>query len=318
MIGDDETQRHDGSEIMRAEESVLAEGEDGLEPLGIRRWKLQKVLYEAALDAGIQIHFNKKITHVREVQSAKEETGTDGGSGANKAVEVQFADGTSIRTRLLLAADGSKSPTRSAVIAAEAAAEKEGGSGESNPSSEDDPASNNGSSSKKKPTTRKSKLTYTGTTCLYGTAPVGRDDRGLCLPTSETTKCHGAFFPVGEGEQCFQFHFPTPAEKKKKRDKNSECGGSSSSGGWTALLKSVGRDECRELADQLKVDGWHDKYLQPLYHADSALKVPFALLQPPLETFVYLNNRVVLLGDAAHPAVPYLGEFSSRCVGSVL
>jgi hypothetical protein len=31
--------------------------------------------------------------------------------------------------------------------------------------------------------------------------------------------------------------------------------------------------------------------LKPLYHAEQAMKVPFALLRPPLERFVY-NNKL--------------------------
>jgi 2-polyprenyl-6-methoxyphenol hydroxylase-like FAD-dependent oxidoreductase len=61
-------ERHDGTEIMTAQEEVLARGDEQppLESLGIRRWRLQKCLYEAAKAQGIPIHFEKETVNVEE------------------------------------------------------------------------------------------------------------------------------------------------------------------------------------------------------------------------------------------------------------
>jgi salicylate hydroxylase len=221
--------------------------DDDLQPLGIRRWRLQKVLFEAVLAKGIPVHFNKKVCGV-----------TTASPGGEEITTVHFCDGKSLTAQLLLAADGANSLIRSAVAGHLAT------------------------------------LKYTGTTCLYGCATVAREARGICFPSSETTKCHGCFYPVSANEQCFQFHIPTPPKSKEE-------------GGWGTLFGSVGEEECRKLAERLQKDGWDAKYLQPLYHAKKAIKVPFALLEPHLQSFVF-NRRIVLVGDSAHPPVPYLGQ----------
>ena len=213
--------------------------------MGIRRWKLQKVLFDAVQAKGIPIHFDKKVCGITTNKS-------------NNLVTLEFSDGTTRTAELVLASDGAKSPIRNLVAG------------------------------------HLSKLTYTGTTCLYGCASVPRKCRGICFPSSETTKCHACFYPVSPEDQCFQFHMPTPPN-------------SSDEGGWGTLLGTVGEEECRKLAVRLQKDGWDEEYLKPLQHAKKAIKVPFALLEPHLESFVY-RKRIVLVGDSAHPPVPYLGQ----------
>ncbi len=253
-------QRHDGTEIATANEDKLfapedqAEDAEDLQPIGLRRWKLQKILFEAVIDAGIQVHFNKRL------ESLEQTGGSDG-----SLVRLQFTDGTVRKTRLLLAADGSKSQVRTLV--------SEG----------------------------KYKLTYTGTTCLMGTATVARQVRGLCLPSSDTTKCHGAFYPTGEHEQCFQFHFPTALNEGTKSGTNDPKDFS-----WGGLTHAVEQEECNTLADQLVEDGWDEKFIQPLRHVDKALKIGFSTLEPHLSSYVF--GHVALVGDSAHPPVPYLGQ----------
>lgn len=57
----------------------------------------------------------------------------------------------------------------------------------------------------------------------------------------------------------------------------------------------------------LKKDGWHQKNIEPLSHISHAVRVGFALMNPRLKQWVYgKNKRVVLVGDAAHPPVPYM------------
>lgn len=237
-------ERHDGTEVAVAEEKVLAGGDDDLKSIGIRRWKLQKVLFNAVQDAGIRIHFGKRLRDVKHV---------------NDEVNLQFEDGTSRTCKLLLAADGAHSRVRRFVTGINC------------------------------------NLKYSGTQCLMGTASVAREERGLCLPSSQTSKCHGAFYPVTATEQCFQFHFPVCEEDAK-----------ASYGAWGGLTEHVGKEECEALAEKLIKEGWNKKYLEPLYHMNKALKIGFQTLEPTLETFVH--GQVALVGDAAHPPVPYLGQ----------
>ena len=219
-----------------------------LQPIGIRRWRLQKILFEAAVEEGIQIHFGKRLESIKEL--------------TDDTIHMRFEDGSTKVTKLLLAADGAKSKIRSIV------------------------------------TQGKCTLKYTGTTCLMGTAsthrPVGG---GLALPSSPTTRCHGAFYPTGPSEQCFQFHFPVSLDNIQPQ----------SMGGWGGMTHLMSSDECEDLAKQLEDEGWDkEQFLRPLQNVEKALKIGLTTLDPPLRKFTF--HRVILVGDAAHPPVPYLGQ----------
>ena len=237
--------RHDGTEIAVADEKVLAEGEEDLQTVGIRRWKLQKVLFQAVQDAGITVHFDKRLKGIKKVDDL---------------MTLKFEDGSTRLTKLLLGADGSRSQVRKLIDK------------------------------------KKCEMKYSGVTCLMGTSTVPRETKGICLPSSQTTKCHGAFYPTGETEQCFQFHFPMCLEEAQP-----------ALGSWGTLTEMVGQEECDKLATRLKEEGWDEKFITPLHHVDKALKVAFCTLEPHLDSFVY-NGRIALVGDAAHPPVPYLGQ----------
>ena len=96
-------ERHDGTEVMSAEEEVLCRGEDELESLGIRRWRLQKILFETAKKQGIDIFFGKECVNVH--------------SKPDGIVEIQFEDGTRRLTQVLFGADGAKSKVRQVATA---------------------------------------------------------------------------------------------------------------------------------------------------------------------------------------------------------
>ena len=239
-------ERHDGSVVMTSEEAVLSRGDDQLETIGIRRWRLQQVLFEAVQTRGIPVYFGKETVGVQ--------------TRPDKTVEIKFADGSNRVTQILFGADGSKSTVREAVA---------------------------GSSYK---------LEYTGVTSLMGiAADCPKDRRGISFPRSNTSQCHAAFFPTGPSEQCFQFHFPIRGELTDQ-------------GSWGNLSKEISRNQCKILSKQLRKDGWHERYLQPLENVTKAVKIGFCLLQPRLEKWVYGNSRIVLLGDAAHPPLPYTGQ----------
>ena len=88
--------RHDGTEVACAAEAALTDDAE-LQSIGIRRWKFQKALCDAAAAAGIVIKFSKRTELV-------EPRGD--GSGY---VDVRFADGTARTARLVIGADGVKS-----------------------------------------------------------------------------------------------------------------------------------------------------------------------------------------------------------------
>ena len=238
-------ERHDGTEVAVAEEDVLCNQEDEIQSIGIRRWKLQKVLYDAVMEAGIPIYFGKQIKRVHQQD--------DG------LVQLEFQDDTSsssCKCQVLFAADGSKSTIRQQLVT-------------------------------------DSKLEYTGVTCIMGMAENNPSDRGICFPSALTTKCHGCFFPTSESQQCFQMHFPVSTN-------------AADPGNWGTLSEKVGKEECYRLSQQMQQDGWDDKYIAPLHQVTHAVRIGFCSLQPHLQKWTFGN--IVLVGDAAHPPVPYTGQ----------
>ena len=237
-------ERADGSLVMRAEEEVLCRGEEDLTSLGIRRWKLQKILLDAVRARGIPVFFGKETSQV-EIQR------DDG------LTKIVFTDGTERLTHVLFAADGGKSTVR-------------------------------------KICAPQSHLEYTGVTCLMGISETDEASTGIRFPSSCTSQCHAAFFRTSERELCFQFHFPI---KASETDHDS----------WGNLSKEISDRQCHALAEMLREEDWHDEYVKPLEEGvQKAVKIGFCLLKPRLKQWVF--GRAVLLGDAAHPPVPYTGQ----------
>ena len=259
--------RHDGTTVAEAPEMAMvhpdnnnnnngdpvksdantSESANKLQSMGIRRWRLQKVLFDAAQQRGIPIHFGKGTQRLERLQH----------DDPNK-VRLIFQDGTTATADLVLACDGCRSVIRTQV------------------------------------TSNQHELRYTGTTCLMGIAQ--HPCQGICLPTSFSDNTHGVFFPTGVNEQCFQFHFDVPTEQADPSN-------------WGTLSQAVTERECAALVQRLRNEGWSEKeYLEPFRHVVSALRIGLCLLEPALDHFVHWDNTVVLLGDAAHPPVPYLGQ----------
>ena len=242
-------ERHDGEGMIEADENARHRDTSGeLHAIGICRWRLQKVLYNAVLDQGINIQFSKKTETVERM---------------NDCIKLTFADGTNCCTRILFGVDGSNSTIRRVIL------------------------------SKKR-----YELNYTGVTCIMGIANDFPVERGVSFPSSSTTKCHACFFPTQQNEQCFQFYFPVQAENNE--------------GDWNVLTDKMSKLECEDLAKRLRDDGWHEKYLAPLTHVEKAVRIGFCKLRPHLKKLVYTTHNkksfAVLVGDAAHPPVPYTGQ----------
>ena len=286
-------ERHDGTTVAVAEEGKL--GDDFVQSMGIRRGRLQQILVEAVREANIPIVFGKRVANVQEE--------ADG-----SRILVTFTDESQCRTVFLFAADGARSQVRSTVLEWEkkkAVNEtKKNTDGlltdDDDNSNVDDPAADSTKPTTSPASTKKFEevpaLYYTGVTCFMGMASMARPERGICFPSSLTSKFHAVFFPTSENEQCFQFHYPV-ADLDKARDT------------WGALSKEDAQKECRSMANQLRADGWHERFLEPLENVTHAVRIGFALLQPRLKHWVYgSQRRIVLLGDAAHPPVPYLGQ----------
>ena len=297
-------ERHDGTTVAVAPEATLSDKKDGLQPIGIKRGRLQKILVQAVQEAGLPLHLGKKVASVTE-----EEDG--------RGVRLTFVDGTIRRAQFLFAADGARSQVRNEVLrwkcpehdrgaAATRATEPETKSEDNESptnSTESSPSSNLTEQTKKVQLSSTAKqeetptLYYTGVTCFMGLAPVARPRRGICFPSSLSSKFHAVFFPTAPDEQCFQLHFPV-ADLTKAMET------------WGAIPPQDAQKECCALAAQLRIEGWHEDYLKPLENVTYAIRIGFALLQPRLKTWVYGSSQplVVLLGDAAHPPVPYLGQ----------
>ncbi|KAH8072406.1 protein serine/threonine phosphatase [Aureococcus anophagefferens] len=94
--------RHDGTEVAVAEEKELC-GDPELQSLGIRRWKLQQALCDAARAAGIVVEFGSRVEEVTEIP---------GGA------VVRTAEGAR-KAKVIFGADGLKSQARRAVAGAD-------------------------------------------------------------------------------------------------------------------------------------------------------------------------------------------------------
>ena len=133
---------------------------------------------------------------------------------------LTFLDGTTRTAKIVFGADGLRSKTREAVVGSLAAE-------------------------------------FTGVTCLMGAAKVARPIRGICFPSSRTTKNHGCFYPTGDEEQIFQLYFPARTMEEA----------------WGTLSPEEGRARCVELAGKLEKDGWDSIFLEPLRKAEAVIKV---------------------------------------------
>jgi len=178
-----------------------------------------------------------------------------------------FSDGSKINARLVFGADGVKSKVRDSVMH---------GPGKTEPE-------------------------YTGVTCLMGSSSVPRPNRGICFPSSVTTKCHMCTYPTGPNETIFQIYFPTEVENPES---------------WGTLSSGQEKREVTELANQLEADGWAAQFVEPLRKATPGSIVRVGLRsRDPLTKWFNLAEKegkvcgaIVLLGDAAHPPVPYIGQ----------
>jgi len=171
--------RHDGSEIAVAEEKHLCswDSEQDLKErtsVGIRRWKLQKILLEAVQASDIPVHFGHRLVQLSNLEEGRVKLVFDSGA-------VQIAD-------MVFGCDGLKSVTRSHLFGKEFP---------------DPPYTGN--------VVFYIKHNHVlGLTILMGAADIPRPKPGICFPSSNTTHVHAVFYPTGPNEQIFQFYFAAP------------------------------------------------------------------------------------------------------------
>ena len=81
---------------------------------------------------------------------------------------------------------------------------------------------------------------FTGVTCLMGASAVPRPVRGICFPSSSTTKSHACYYPSDDNETVFQLYFPAKTI--------GEDWGPQSSDAW--------KKQQKDLVDMLRADGY--------------------------------------------------------------
>jgi len=259
-------QRHDGTHVATGEERFTyrpehREEEKELASMGIRRWKFQKLLVEYARGLGLSINMNHRLVEVRKVQSS-------GGHG--QSTDPQFEcvfttiDGKppaipSFKADVVFGCDGLKSRVRASPVFGGDKLEPE----------------------------------YTGLTVLMGAAAIPRPCRGICFPSSATSKIHAVFYPTGESEQVFQLYIPCPERPET----------------WGPLPREEAKKECERVARQMEADGWCSEFVEPVRNAQPESLIRVGLrARDPLPSFSAQGGRIVLVGDSAHPPVPYIGQ----------
>ncbi|KAI8906950.1 hypothetical protein EDD86DRAFT_210160 [Gorgonomyces haynaldii] len=249
--------RHDGTEVAVGQEKFLrpfksVQEEEELGSIGIRRWRLQKVLLQECLDFGVKVKFGQRVVGIE----------------IKDRVHLKIDGQADVVCDLVFGCDGLKSALRNALFG------------------------------------KDQEPKYTGITCLMGAAPIAKQSKieGICFPSSQTSKCHACYYPANDEEIIFQIYFPT--EEKPET--------------WKPLSPEEGRKECVELAKLMEEEGWASMFTDPLKHANSVLRTGLRARSPiPQWTAPERNPRVFLLGDAAHPPVPYIGQGAMMAIEDV-
>lgn len=112
---------------------------------------------------------------------------------------------------------------------------------------------------------------------------------------------HGCFYPIKDSI-IFQIFYKAPLKPET----------------WKPLSEEEGKLECTQLATQLKKDGWDKQFTNVIETSTNVLRTGLRARSPIKTWHAPLDHpRVVLLGDAAHPPVPYIGQGAMMAVEDV-
>jgi 2-polyprenyl-6-methoxyphenol hydroxylase-like FAD-dependent oxidoreductase len=303
---------------------------ESLVSIGIRRWKLQKVLLTAVLQkTGISISYGKRVVQVGQDFGRRRHYSGDAKPPAfavqnsdqdqERPLKLSMQDGTLAYADVLFAADGNRSSIRDQMMKQLHEKSVRNGlnlafSGMSGSKQTIDKQQSLSSTKIQANTPDWSDLSknnymsrtvpemaYSGMSCVMGIAEIKSQDlstfSGTSYPSSAVSNSHAVIFPTGPNELCFQYYFPVP--KKIARP-----------GDWSPLTENTEKAELSELATKLRSDGWLEDYIKPIENSRLAVRFGICLLKPKSLTQFSFNvdKRIVLLGDAAHPSIPYLGQ----------
>ncbi|KAJ3225746.1 hypothetical protein HDU81_007684 [Chytriomyces hyalinus] len=146
---------------------------------------------------------------------------------------------------------------------------------------------------------------YTGVTTLMAvarippTADPSRPEplsRGIHFISSRTSKFHACMYPLPNDEINVQIYIPTPEHPET----------------WGKLDADEMKAEADAMVAKLRADGWNETFVQPWLNPDSVIRVGLRAREP-LEKWSK-GGTMVLLGDAAHPPVPYIGQGAMQAI----
>ncbi|KAJ3027524.1 UNVERIFIED_CONTAM: hypothetical protein HDU68_003655 [Siphonaria sp. JEL0065] len=146
---------------------------------------------------------------------------------------------------------------------------------------------------------------YTGVTTLMAVSrssnpPSPADNppplpQGIHFISSVTSKFHACMYPLPNNETNVQIYLPTPENPES----------------WGKLTPEETKREARAMELKLRKDGWSETFIEPWKNPESVIRVGLRA-RSPLEKWA--KGNVVLLGDAAHPPVPYIGQGAMQAI----
>ncbi|KAJ3061368.1 hypothetical protein HDU98_002718 [Podochytrium sp. JEL0797] len=143
---------------------------------------------------------------------------------------------------------------------------------------------------------------YTGVTTLMcvsrTTSPTDPPvlPEGIHFISSVTSKFHACMYPLPDGETNVQIYLPIEKENPES---------------WGKLTAEEMKVEAAAMVVKLRKDGWSERFITPWVAPETVIRVGLRA-RKPLEKWG--EGRVVLLGDAAHPPVPYIGQGAMQAI----
>ncbi|KAJ3381591.1 hypothetical protein HDU84_004995 [Entophlyctis sp. JEL0112] len=146
---------------------------------------------------------------------------------------------------------------------------------------------------------------YTGVTTLMCVSKIkdGSDEanslklikRGIHFVSSRSSKFHACIYPLPDNEINVQIYIPCEEQPET----------------WGKLTDEDTRSQSMAMLQRLRLDGWDERFVAPWVNPSTVIRVGLRA-RAPLDS--WSRGRVVLLGDAAHPPVPYIGQGAMQAV----